>query len=116
MFSGKDLKEYRVMEGLSQRDVERYCDISHEAIGMVERGENNVTEYNYREIIKGINGAIQAKARGTFEVDKAKDRAEVVAKEKAKAEEKAKLEQVSKATPKKKTTTKKPTKAANTEN
>lgn len=106
MFTGRDLKEYRVMEGLTQRDVARYCEVCHELIGQVERGVVGVTEYNYKEIVKGINGAIQAKARGTFEADKEKERQE----EKAKADAK-KLEQVAKPTTPKKTTTKKSVKA-----
>lgn len=107
MFSGKELKNYRIREGLTQRDVARYCEVCHELIGQVERGDVGVTEYNHTQIVKGINGAIQAKARGTFEADKEKERQE----EKAKAEAK-KLEQVAKTTtPKKSTTTKKSVKA-----
>ena len=55
MLSGKDLREYRLLSNISQRDVARYCDVSHELIGKVERGELNVTEYNHAEITKGIN-------------------------------------------------------------
>lgn len=106
MFTGRDLKEYRIMEGLTQRDVARYCEVCHELIGQVERGVVGVTEYNHAQIVKGINGAIQAKARGTFEADKEKERQE----EKAKADAK-KLEQVAKPTTPKKTTTKKSVKA-----
>ena len=101
MFSGKELKNYRVREGLTQRDVARYCEVCHELIGQVERGDVGVTEYNHAQIVKGINGAIQEKARGTFEADKEKERQE----EKAKADAK-KLEQVAKSTTPKKTTKK----------
>lgn len=105
MFSGKELKNYRVREGLTQRDVARYCEVCHELIGQVERGDVGVTEYNHAQIVKGINGAIQAKARGTFEADKDKERQE----EKAKAE--AKKLEVEKTTTPKKSTTKKSVKA-----
>ena len=49
-----------------------YCDVSHRLIGEVENRERNLTEYNYQEIVKGINRARQAKANGTFEADKKK--------------------------------------------
>ncbi len=70
MLSGKDLREYRLLSNISQRDVARYCDVSHELIGKVERGELNVTEYNHAEITKGINRARQAIANGTFVTEK----------------------------------------------
>ena len=80
MLSGKDLKEYREREHLSQRDVARYCEVCHELIGQVERGDVGVTEYNYKQIVNGINGALQARARGTFDKEKAEERKEEVAK------------------------------------
>ena len=70
MLSGRDLKEYRILSNLSQRDVARYCDVSHDLIGKVERGDLNITEYNHAEITRGINRARQAIADGTFEEDK----------------------------------------------
>ncbi len=81
---------------MSQRDVARYCEVCHELIGQVERGDVGVTEYNYKQIVNGINGALQARARGTFD------------KEKSRRTQRrgCKKEQVSKvATTKKKTTT-----------
>ena len=72
MLRPSDLKEYRLLRGLSQRDVAMYCDLSHNLIGDIELGQRNLTEYNYQEIVKGINAASQAKARGTFEADKKK--------------------------------------------
>lgn len=100
MLSRLDLKEYRLLRHLTLRDVARYCNVSHELIGQVERGVVNVTKNNHDEIIKGINGASQAKVRGTFEADKEKERQE----EKAKAE--AKLKQVPKTGTSKRTTKK----------
>lgn len=72
MLNARDLKEYRLLNGLSQRDVAMYCDVSYRLIGEVENGQKNLTDFNYHEIIKGINSAVQAKARGTFEEDKKK--------------------------------------------
>lgn len=67
MLSRRDLQEYRLMRHLSLRDVARYCDVSHELIGQVERGEVGVTQYNHDEIVKGINRASQAIVDGTFD-------------------------------------------------
>lgn len=67
MLSRFDLKEYRLIRHLSLRDVARYCDVSHELIGQVERGDIGVTKYNHDQIIKGINGASQAIVNGTFD-------------------------------------------------
>nr|UVM94600.1 MAG: helix-turn-helix domain protein [Bacteriophage sp.]UVX80443.1 MAG: helix-turn-helix domain protein [Bacteriophage sp.]DAX12428.1 MAG TPA: helix-turn-helix domain protein [Caudoviricetes sp.] len=72
MLNARDLKEYRLLHGLSQRDVAMYCNVSYRLIGEVENGQKNLTDFNYHEIIKGINSAVQAKARGTFEEDKKK--------------------------------------------
>ncbi len=71
MLSRFDLKEYRISRHLSLRDVAMYCDVCHELIGQVERGEVGLTKYNYDQIIKGINGASQAMKDGTF--DEAKE-------------------------------------------
>lgn len=84
MLSRFDLKDYRLQRELSLRDVARYCNVCHELIGQVERGVVRVTKHNHDEIVKGINAASQAKAYGTFEADK----------EKEKMEEKARLEQM----------------------
>jgi len=67
MLSRYDLQEYRLLRHLSLRDVARYCDVSHELIGQVERGETGVTRYNHDQIVRGINGASQAMADGTFD-------------------------------------------------
>lgn len=71
MLSRFDLKEYRISRHLSLRDVAMYCDVCHELIGQVERGETGLTRYNHDQIIKGINGASQAMKDGTF--DEAKE-------------------------------------------
>lgn len=76
MLSGQDLKDYRLLKGLSLRDVARYCNITAQMIGQAENGVWGLTESTYREIVKGINGASQAIARGTFEIEKAKEREE----------------------------------------
>lgn len=98
MLSRFDLKDYRLERELSLRDVARYCNVCHELIGQVKRGVVRVTKHNHDEIVQGINAASQAKAYGTFEADK----------EKEKIEEKARLNQTKEKEPKEKQAAKKP--------
>lgn len=72
MLNREQLREYRILSGLSYGDVARYCDVSRQLIEQVESGDDNITEHNHDEIVKGINRAKQAIARGTFETDKKK--------------------------------------------
>lgn len=94
MLSAKELKDYRLLRNLSLRDVARYCNVSAQMIGSIERYEYTLTENTYREIVKGINAAYQAMVNGTFDMDKSKEREEVkkvaktVAKRKTKTPEK----------------------------
>lgn len=103
MLSRFDLQEYRLMRHLSLRDVARYCDVCHELIGQVERGEVGVTKYNHDQIVKGINGASQAIADGTFDALKEKE-SQKIKEEREKL--KAKKETSSKTTTAKKTSRK----------
>ena len=66
MLTRKQLKEYRELRGLSTRDVASYCDISQPLIVQIENGDRELTEYNHKEITKGINAAYYAKQTGTF--------------------------------------------------
>lgn len=61
MLSGKELRDYRELRGLSLREVADYCDVSFQLIGQVENGQKDVTEHNHREITNGINCAYFAK-------------------------------------------------------
>ncbi len=103
MLSRRDLQEYRLIRHLSLRDVARYCDVSHELIGQVERGEVGVTQYNHDEIVKGINRASQAIVDGTFETLK-EEECQKIKEERKKL--KAKKEADSKTTTVKRTTRK----------
>lgn len=66
MLNRQQIKDYRILRGLSTRDVARFCEISQPLIVQIEKGERNLTEYNYREIINGINEAYLAKKNGTL--------------------------------------------------
>lgn len=107
MLSRFDLKEYRILRHLSLRDVARYCDVSHELIGKIESGEVRVNKHNHDQIIKGINGASQAKVDGTFDEDKKKE-SEKIKEQRAelKSRKEEKLKQDTKSTTAKKNTRK----------
>lgn len=90
MLSGSDLRDYRSISGLSLRDVARYCNITAQMIGAVERGEYNLTESTYQEIVKGINTAKQRITEGKFGADKAKG----IKEKKARVQVKQKPEEV----------------------
>lgn len=64
MLNRQQLKDYRLLRGLTQRDVEQYCGISQTLIRMIETGDRNITQENHDEIIKGINAAYEAKKLG----------------------------------------------------
>lgn len=108
MLNRFDLKNYRVLRNLTLRDVARYCDITFEAIGQVERGEINVTKHNHNEIVKGINRASQAMVEGTFDSLKEEEYQKI---KEERENLKAKKETSSKNTTARKTTTRKSTKA-----
>lgn len=72
MLNARDLKEYRIRRGFSQRDVSMYCNLTYRAIGMIENGERGLSEESYREIVQGINAATMARTQVTFEEDKKK--------------------------------------------
>lgn len=89
MLNAKELREYRLLRGLSLRDVSMYCNIGFHYIGEIETGAKNLTEENHREIVKGINAAAQAIADGTFEDDKKKFNAKENEYERGRRAEKA---------------------------
>lgn len=66
MLNKQQLKDYRKLRGLSTRDVAMYCEISQPLIVQIENGERQLTEYNHKQIINGINAAYEAKKNGTF--------------------------------------------------
>lgn len=61
MITGKEIREWRELRGLSLRDVAKFCEVSPQLVGQVETGKKYLTDFNYAEIIKGINLAFAAK-------------------------------------------------------
>lgn len=70
MLTGKELRDFREMRGLTLREVAECCDISAQLIGQVETGTKNVTAENHKEIIKGINVATVKKAEKAMAKEK----------------------------------------------
>ena len=61
MITPKQIREFRELRGLSLREVAKFCEISPQLIGQVETNVKPITEYNYKQIIDGINKASAAK-------------------------------------------------------
>jgi len=83
MLSGEQLKDFRTRRNISLRDIEAYAipPITAQMVGMIERGERNVTEENHKSIVTGINRAYFAKTNGTFHrepIQKSKPKSEEV--------------------------------------
>lgn len=70
MLNKQELKNYRDLRGLTQRQVAEYCNLTQAMIAMIEEGKRNITEDNYREYVKGINSAYKAKKNGTIDKPK----------------------------------------------
>ena len=66
MLNRQELKNYRILRGLSTRDVAACCDISQPMIVQIDNGTKDLTEYNHRQYVNGINAAYAAKKNGTF--------------------------------------------------
>lgn len=92
MLNKEQLKDYRILRGLTTRDVANYCNISQPLIVQVENGTKEITEHNHREIINGINAAYSAKKAGKLKkevVDPYKKKAKEPKKTTQKKEEKS---------------------------
>ncbi len=71
--TARDLKDYRLRSGLTLRDVAAYCNISYQLIGNIELGKEKLTDNCFSQIVKGINGAKNAKANKTFSLNNKKE-------------------------------------------
>lgn len=69
MLNKDDLRQYRLLRGLSYREVSNYCDVTHTMISEVEKGNRNLTKETHDEIVKGINLAYDAKLKGTLKAE-----------------------------------------------
>lgn len=69
MLNKDDIKQYRMLRGLSYREVSNYCNVTHALISQIEKGERGLTLETHNEIINGINAAYDAKCKGTLKAE-----------------------------------------------
>lgn len=69
MLNKDDIKQYRMLRGLSYREVSNYCNVSHTLISQIEKGERGLTLETHNEIVNGINLAYDAKCKGTLKAE-----------------------------------------------
>lgn len=106
MLNKDDLRQYRMLRGLSYREVSNYCNVTHTLISQIEKGERGLTLETHNEIVNGINLAYDAKCKGTL-------KAENTRKPKAEPIEETKVEAQTEVKPKRTTKTRKSTKTTN---
>lgn len=69
MLNKDDLRQYRMLRGLSYREVSNYCNVTHTLISQIEKGERGLTLETHNEIVNGINLAYDAKCKGTLKAE-----------------------------------------------
>lgn len=69
MLNKDDLRQFRLLRGLSYREVSNYCDVTHTMISEVEKGSRGLTKETHDQIVKGINLAYDAKLKGTLKAE-----------------------------------------------
>ena len=60
MLNKQELMNYRLLRGVSQREVAKFGDISNGLVSGIESGNRNITEDNHRAYVKGVNLAYEA--------------------------------------------------------
>jgi len=60
MLNRQELMNYRLLRGVSQREVAKFGDISNGLVSGIESGNRNITEDNHRAYVKGVNLAYEA--------------------------------------------------------
>ena len=69
MLNKDDIRQYRMLRGLSYREVSNYCNVTHTLISQIEKGERSITKESHNEIVNGINLAYDAKCKGTLKAE-----------------------------------------------
>lgn len=69
MLNKDDIKQYRMLRGLSYREISNYCNVSHTLISQIEKGERGLILETHNEIVNGINLAYDAKCKGTLKAE-----------------------------------------------
>ena len=60
MLNRHELLNYRLLRGVSQREVAKFGDISNGLVSGIESGNRNITEENHKAYVKGVNLAFEA--------------------------------------------------------
>ena len=60
MLNRHELMNYRLLRGVSQREVAKFGDISNGLVSGIESGNRNITEENHKAYVKGVNLAFEA--------------------------------------------------------
>lgn len=107
MLNKDDIKQYRMLRGLSYREVSNYCNVTHTLISQIEKGERGLTLETHNEIVNGINLAYDAKCKGTLKAENTR---------KPKTEKLEETESETQTKPKRTTRTRKATKKAQNKN
>ena len=82
MLNRHELMNYRLLRGVSQREVAKFGDISNGLVSGIESGNRNITEENHKAYVKGVNLAYEAHKQKERE-DKAKEERKEKKKKKA---------------------------------
>lgn len=77
MLNRKQLRDYRLLRGVSTRDVAKYSNISQPLVVQIENGDKAVTKYNHAEFVKGINEAAKAKLEAKNKKDDRQKKAKI---------------------------------------
>jgi transcriptional regulator with XRE-family HTH domain len=52
---GKQLEKFRILQGLSYRQLAQRCDLDHSVISKIEKGEVNIQIGTVMELARGLN-------------------------------------------------------------
>ena len=113
MLNKDDIRQYRMLRGLSYREVSNYCNVTHTLISQIEKGERGLTLETHNEIVNGINLAYDAKCKGILKAENTRkpktetinqDMADSAQAEKADTQTEMKVETKPKRTTKRKST------------
>lgn len=69
MLNKDDIRQYRMLRGLSYREVSNYCNVTHTLISQIEKGERGLSLETHNEIVNGINLAYDAKCKGILKAE-----------------------------------------------
>lgn len=60
MLNKQELMNYRLLRGVSQREVAKFGGISNGLVSGIESGNRNITEENHKAYVNGVNLAYEA--------------------------------------------------------